>query len=171
MKHLFVLSLLCMQFLLASAQKDSVAMNPAKRTYQVLKNQEITIMETNEGRDIFPEMIKGKKLVFQYQYKAAENPMMTDDELFESIMFQVEPFTKSFTLKGDALLKSNATFNRSCFCRDRGYFLVTGGYIKGKKINSTTYAIEFNLTFKSPEYRGGQVVQKRLKAHFRIASN
>jgi hypothetical protein len=152
MKNLFLLiSLLIGTFVFA--QNDSI--NPERVSYEFFSGKSIDIKK-NEG-SIYPEMISGDKIVFQYSIQHAERPAISDDEMFESVLFEVDSNWKKFTFKKKMAL-SKATYQLGCFCIGRGYHVIDGGYIKGKKLTNGNYLIEADVFIK---YDTG--VKKKIK--------
>ena len=131
---------------LAWAQTDKL--NPEKKTMEFFPASSLVI--TNTNGTIYPEIKSGDKVVFQFTRQAAENPMVSDDEMTESLVFEADANWKTFEYRKKILL-SKATYQLGCFCAERGYFTVTGGYIKGKKLANGNYLIDANvsITFKN----------------------
>lgn len=119
--------------------------NPEKITYVFFKNKTINLVGNQADRSLYPDMKEGKKVVFHYTKRHAESPAMSDDEVSESVLFEVDATWNSFVFM-KKLPMSKATYNLSCFCVERGYFDITGGYIKGKKLANGNYQIEADAT-------------------------
>ncbi len=128
------------------AQTDKL--NPEKKIMEFFPASSLVI--TNTNGTLYPEIKSGDKVVFQFTRQAAENPMVSDDEMTESLVFEADANWKTFEYRKKILL-SKATYQLGCFCAERGYFTVTGGYIKGKKLANGNYSIEANVsvTFKN----------------------
>jgi hypothetical protein len=152
MKNLFLLISL-LTGTLVFAQNDSI--NPERVSYEFFSGKSIDIKK-NEG-SIYPEMISGDKIVFQYSKQHAERPAISDDEMFESVLFEVDSTWKKFTFKKKMAL-SKATYQLGCFCIGRGYHIIDGGYIKGRKLTNGNYLIEADVFIK---YDTG--VKKKIK--------
>lgn len=154
----FNVILLCVWSLLAGAQGER--MNPEKISYTFTKNKRIEWKGSEADRSFYPEVQDGNMVVFTYTKQSAENPDMTDDEKSESIMFEVNPSWNSFIFI-KKLPMSKATYNLGCFCAERGYFKISGGYIRGRKLANGHYFVEADaeITFsngvkKSVKFKG-----------------
>jgi hypothetical protein len=143
----------------AFAQTDTLTLE--KITREFFPHQTIEL-KTNEGR-VVPEMKAGDKVVFQYSKQSAENPMVSDDEMFESVLFEANAEWNSFEYRKKMAL-SKATYQLGCFCVERGYFEIKKGYIKGKKLRNGNYFIEANVTFT---FKNGQSKSIKFKGEFK----
>lgn len=145
-KLLFVL--ICLVSVDLPAQEDKL--NPEKSTFVFFRDKTILLSGTQAERSLYPEMKEGSKVVFHYTKQHAEDPAMSDDEMTESVMFEVDASWNSFIFI-KKLPMSKATYHLGCFCAERGYFNITGGYIKGKKLANGNYLIEADasITFNN----------------------
>lgn len=146
--------------LLLTAQGDK--MNPEKITNVFFKNKTINLVGAQSDRSLYPDMKAGNMVVFHYTKKHAENPDMSDDEMSESVMFEVDASWNNFIFM-KKLPMSKATYNLGCFCVERGYFNITGGYIKGKKLANGNYYIEADATIT---YNNGNKKAIKFKGEF-----
>ena len=144
----------------ALAQTDKL--NPEKITREFFLQKTIEL-KGNEGT-VFPEMKAGDKVVFQYSKQSAENPMVSDDEMFESVLFEANAEWNSFEFRKKMVL-SKATYQLGCFCVERGYFEIKSGYIKGKKLRNGNYFIEANVAFT---FKNGQSKSIKFKGEFKV---
>lgn len=158
-KILFIVALVC-SFRLA-AQEEQDTLTPEQITYEYFTGQTIEL-KNNEGR-VYPEMKAGNKLVFQYSKRSAENPRISDDEMYESVVFEVDSSWKKFTFKKKLSL-SKATYNLGCFCIGRGYYQVNSGTIKGRKLDNGNFYVEADLTIV---YSGGNKRRIKFKGEFK----
>lgn len=161
MKNLFLLISL-LTGTLVFAQNDSI--NPERVSYEFFSGKSIDIKK-NEG-SIYPEMISGDKIVFQYSKQHAERPAISDDEMFESVLFEVDSTWKRFTFKKKMAL-SKATYQLGCFCIGRGYHIIDGGYIKGRKLTNGNYLIEADVFIK---YDTGVKKKIKFKGEFKAVN-
>lgn len=155
------------------AQESPSKPNPARKEALIFRNSTLLLKQgdANDSLNFYPKMGKGSAWVFQYNYTAPEYPEMSDDEYFESFMFQIpQPKGTAFSLKGKDLAKANATFQKSCFCADRGYFRITEGSIVGKKINSNTWSVTVNIVIPAKNEQSAGAVKKKFTARYRIQS-
>lgn len=104
---------------------------------------------TQEEKYVSFEVKPGKNLVFHFEYDKHDNPMITDDEYYEHIYFEVKPECNSFVIHEEDLKTACALFGRLCFCPDSGYHFIEQGCIYGYKINDHTWNISLNLTASS----------------------
>jgi hypothetical protein len=158
MKQLIFLTCLLLQ-LATQAQTDSIT--PARLGYDFFTNKTITFIEND--KKLYPEIKDGKMVVFQYSKQHAENPEISDDELYESVQFEVDPTWNNFIFKKKLDL-CKPVYNFSCFCIGRGYYKPVSGYIKGKKLPNGNYFIEGNLTIK---YETGTTKKVTFKGEFK----
>ena len=122
-------------------------------------------LKVDEHYNFYAEVAGGKDLVFEYYMRADEYVERSDDEYTEKILFSVPKKATSFFYT-DTTLK--AAFLRGCFCPDRGWHLFSDGFIKGKKINSTTWHVEIDVMTKPDLSRNSNAVTKRFKANYMI---
>jgi hypothetical protein len=87
----------------------------------------------------------GNNLVFEYSYKYPDNPNIEDDEYSETIKFEIKSDLDSFLISNENLPACNAVFGKFCFCAEWGYHQITGGCIKGLKINENEWQIDINV--------------------------
>lgn len=160
-KILFIVALVC-SFRLA-AQEEQDTLTPEQVTYEYFTGQTIELKD-NEGR-VYPEMKAGDKLVFQYSKRSAENPRISDDEMYESVVFEVDSSWKSFTFR-KKIAQSKATYNLGCFCIGRGYYKVNRGTIKGRKLSNGNFYVEADLTVT---YSSGNKRRIQFKGEFKAA--
>ncbi|MBP9185833.1 MAG: hypothetical protein KBE91_02000 [Bacteroidia bacterium] len=142
MKNLFLIFTLFFGTVLF-AQQDSI--NPERVTYEFYKAK--TIIHINNEGSVYPEIKDGNMVVFQYNKHHAENPMISDDELHESLMFEVDSTWRNFVFKKKMAL-SKATYQLGCFCIGRGYHIIDGGTIRGKKLANGNYYITADVYIK-----------------------
>jgi hypothetical protein len=128
--------------------------NKGFRTFKAFPCKKLQF-NMNDSFSFSAQMLPGKKMVFEYYYKADEDEYMSDDEYVERIYFEVPAGATNFHLH-DSTLK--AAYLRSCFCMDRGWHRVASGYIHGKKINSKTWEVEISITTeKEPDRSAGPI--------------
>lgn len=118
-----------------------------------------------EEQNFYTQTLAGDSLLFEYYKRNDERAEMSDDEYAEKIVFAVARNAKAFNYTGETL---KAAFLRSCFCPDRGWHEISDGFIKGKKINATTWQIEMDVMTKADPSRNAQAVTRRLKAMFKV---
>jgi hypothetical protein len=161
MRNLFLLISLLTGTLIF-AQNDSI--NPERVSYEFFSGKSIDIKK-NEG-SIYPEMISGDKIVFQYSKQHAERAAISDDEMYESVLFEVDSTWKKFIFKKKMAL-SKATYQLGCFCIGRGYHVIDGGYIKGRKLTNGNYLIEADVFIK---YDTGVKKKIKFKGEFKAVN-
>jgi hypothetical protein len=159
MKTLFF-SLLSVAFFTVFAQPK---INKGETLYRIYTNKSLQII--NDSENFSAQIDTGKDLVFEYYMRADERADMSDDEYTEKILFSAPKNVKSFNYTGKTL---NAVFLRGCFCMDRGWHPISDGFIKGKKINSTTWIVEMDIMTKADPSRNANAITKKIKATFKI---
>ncbi|MEI6507247.1 MAG: hypothetical protein WCO54_02115 [Bacteroidota bacterium] len=161
MKKLLLPILIC--FSIATfAQKSKI--NKGETWYHIFTGKSLEI-KTDNQKNFSAQVIDGNDLVFEYGMRADENPDLTDDEYTEKILFSVPKNAKSF-MYTDTTLK--AAFLRGCFCIDRGWHNVNTGFIKGKKINATTWQVEIDVMTQPNIERNFRPIAKKFKAVFKV---
>lgn len=111
-------------------------------------NSSINVFE-NEAEINNAVIEPGKFIVFQYRFNNNDDPLIADDEYTEILQFEIDPELERFTISGNSLKQSRAVYGEFCFCLDSGFLWITDGCIKGKKINSTRWQIEINISAKT----------------------
>lgn len=144
------------------AQTDSIT--PARINYTFFSDK--TLLFTANEQKLYPELKDGKMVVFQYSKQHAENPSISDDELYESVQFEVNPTWNNFIFRKKLPL-CKPIYNLSCFCIGRGYYQPVSGYIKGKKLPNGNYFIEADLLIK---YESGNTKKITFKGEFTSAN-
>lgn len=128
---------------IANAQTD--LKNPERKMYEFFPSSKIEVIQNADN--FYPEIKAGEKVVFKYTFHASENPMVTDDELSENVIFEVDASWNSFVfIKKLAMAKP--MYQLGCFCAERGYYEITGGKIRGKKLKNGNYAIAGKVTMQ-----------------------
>jgi hypothetical protein len=167
---LIVLALLNITYLSAqvkSPKKEKVT--PEIKTFKINKGSSIKL---NQADNIYfdYDVIKGNKMVFDYNFKAKDRESVADDEYRERIVFQIDSKTKSFVLTGDSLIAAKAYYTRSCFCLDRGNYKINGGSIKGKLINANTWKVDLDLIITPSAERGVEPLTVKVSGTFKLSN-
>jgi hypothetical protein len=166
---LLILALLNITWLSAQVKttiKEKI--NPEIKTFKVNKQSSIKL---NQADNIYfdYDIIKGKKLVFDYNFKAKDRESVADDEFRERIVFELDSKTKSFVLTGDSLLLAKAYFTRSCFCLDRGNYKINGGSIKGNLTKANTWKVDMDLIITPSSERGGEPFTIKVSGTYKLS--
>jgi len=167
---LLVLALLNITWLSAQVKlpkKEKVT--PEIKTFKVNKSSSIKL---NQADNIYfdYDVIKGNKLVFDYNFKAKDRESVADDEYRERIVFELENKTKSFVLTGDSLLEAKAYYTRSCFCLYRGNYKINGGSIKGKLVKANMWKVDLDLIITPSPERGGEPFIVKVSGTFKLSN-
>jgi hypothetical protein len=145
----------CGKYLKSTISKDDCLINtttdftperiPQTNDYllQVYENASIFIFEN--GEELTVQIDSGNKLVFEYSYNRAINPLMVDAGYNETILFEVDAVSKKFLLKGSALEGAKAVYGNLCYCPDAGYHLIKEGCIRGRKSGRDEWQVEMNV--------------------------
>jgi len=153
---------LCLFLWQASALQENL--NPEKIERLVFSSKTIELLD-NEG-NLVPQMKPGNMVVLQYSKQHAEDPNMSDDELHESVLFEVNPAWNSFVYRKKIAL-SKATYQLGCFCAERGYYRITGGFIRGKKLANGKYYIQADVSFT---FKNGVTKKIKFSGEFKPAA-
>ncbi len=171
MNKILLSTLLLIGIANANAQGINNVPNPAKTETNVFKQSQIEINDDDENFNL--KVVNGEMWVFQYFHRFEEYPDVTDDERSEGFLFQIAPVFlfqagNSFEISGTQIEQAKTTFNKSCFCPDRGFFKITEGTITGIKLNDTTWEInaDFIIPAKGELSAGAQ--KKTLTAIFYV---
>ncbi len=143
MKKWLSLSLVFMVTLYMDAHQ--LQTSPMKETFEWFGNK--TINQINNEGQYYTELKEGDKVVLQYSKSYPQDDNIADDEMYESLLFEVDANWKNFVFRNKINL-SKATYNLGCFCAERGYYQVQNGdgFIRGKKLSNGNYEIEASLT-------------------------
>lgn len=164
---LALLNITCLSAQVKSPKKEKVT--PEIKTFKVIKGSSIKL---NQADKIYFDynIIKGKKLVFDYNFKAKDRESVADDEYRERIVFELDSKTKSFVLTGDSLLAANAFYSRSCFCLDRGNYKINGGCINGKLIKANAWKVDMDLIITPVPEHGGEPFTVKVSGTFKLSN-
>lgn len=92
-----------------------------------------------------PVISKGNKTIFKYTF-TKQNKKIQDSFYSEIIYAELNSTITEINLKNEQLEKIKLHFGRLCFCKGQtGYYPITKGYFKLKKINHNTIKIEINF--------------------------
>ncbi len=167
---LLILALLNITWLSAQIKTpNKEKVTPEKKTFKV---NEVSSIKLNQTDNIYfdYDVIKGNKLVFDYNFKAKDRESMADDEYRERIVFQLKNKTKSFVLTGDSLISAKAYYTRSCFCLDRGNYKINGGSIKGKLVKAKTWKVDMDLVITPSPERGGEPFTVKVSGTYKVSN-
>ncbi len=123
---------------------------------EIMNNKSITILDDSIGK-LYPKFENSEDYnVFKYTYIYEGRPEIADDSYEEAIYFQIPKDSKSLNIKDKELSEVKMLVQKSCFCRDAGYELVSNGNLKLEKLkNSYNIQLEFvskrNLKVKNLE--------------------
>lgn len=166
MKHL-ILALMLLPSLLLQAQQPEPKANPAKRKYVYQKKTSL-VKHTYDSIYFDVQYEAGKNMVFKYMYRAQEQPMIADDEYFESLEFEIAPPKfNTFIIRSDDFEKHKVIFNRSCFCPDAGPRQLHSGTISGKRNPGGTWTISMNVMIEPRPGKDGLPTNKKLVGLFK----
>lgn len=128
----------------------------------VIPNKTVEFKE-DPSHNFYAEIVDGKDLVFEYVMRADKHPERSDDDYMERIFFSVPKNVSTFYYH-DSTLK--AAYLLACFCPNRGWYKFSDGYIKGKKINPTTWKVEFDVMTKPDPSKQANAITKKFTANF-----
>jgi len=145
---------------LANAQQGKVI--KGVKFYRIISNSKLEFKKDAQN-NFYAEIVKGNDFVFEYLKSDDKHTDRTDDEHFERILFAVNKNKKKFYYS-DTTLK--AAFLIGCFCRERGWYTFSDGFIKGEKINTTTWKVEFDAMTKPDPSRLANAITRKFIANF-----
>jgi hypothetical protein len=162
MRNIFLVILI---FLFTNAQSQEGTIIKGGKWYTITPNKAVVLNEDAQ-HNFFAEVIEGKDLVFEYLMRADKHSDRTDDDYIEKIIFSVPKNAKSFYYTDTSI---KAAFLLGCFCPDRGWHAFGDGFIKGKKINSTTWKVELDVMTKPNPSRNANAITRKFTANFVLA--
>ncbi len=96
-------------------------------SFEVFKESNLKLSYDSTGK-LYPEIIKGDKMVIKYHYKRREIKNTSDGNYSEYVYFEIDPSNKQVILKDSELQDVKMTFGRICYCKgSMGYFPVKEG--------------------------------------------
>ncbi len=167
-KNLSILILVLFCFV-ANAQTEKI--NPEKKSFKITR-QSMIQFKTQDSINPDYEILKGAKndFVFEYNFNAAENPELSDDEFFQSMTFQVSTKGNKFEYKGDKIKQAKMLFHIGCFCPESGTYFIQNGNLKGKKMNAKTWRVTLDFTYYPRNSQYAEPVFKKLSANFIVST-
>jgi len=87
----------------------------------------------------------GDKNIFQLTYSTQGDDGIADDEVYYTLVMELDALQNSFSAEGEELEDMNTHFRKACFCADVRYKTVTSGCIQGEKQSDGTWFIQGNL--------------------------
>jgi hypothetical protein len=81
-------------------------------------------------------------------------------------LFEVDSSWNKFVFK-KKIAMSKATYQLGCFCIGRGYHIIDGGFIKGRKLTNGNYLIEADVFIK---YDNGVKKKIKFKGEFKAVN-
>ncbi len=101
----------------------------------------------NQNDLLFAFSESGDNLVFEYRFVGAQRDLVADDEFVETILFEIDPQTNSFSLENSELQTINAFYQQFCFCQQAGSIAIDNGTISGAKIDDDSWQISIDISF------------------------
>ena len=125
---------------------------PDNDQYQLKFYKNSEVESTTNGSYTNAQIVSGNNLVFEYKYVFEDDPILSDDEYTEIILFEVNPDVNEFFISDEELLNANSMLGTICFCAPSGFFNISDGWIKGKKLNENEWQIDLSVSYDF-EYR------------------
>ncbi|MGI9531233.1 hypothetical protein [Lutimonas sp.] len=96
-------------------------------SFEVFKESNLKLAYDSSGK-LFPDIIKGDKIVIKYHYKRRKIENTADSDYSEYVYFEVDPNKKQVILKDSELQQVKMIFGRICYCKgSMGYFPIKEG--------------------------------------------
>lgn len=121
--------------------------NTSEYSLTFQENSAIEIKNNQNFNEV--SIIEGNKLVFEFKYVKDDEPFIADDELTETILFEIDDNSDSFELIDNDLEDASVVFGRFCFCVDAGYHLISNGCINGQKLADDKWQINMSIVYKA----------------------
>lgn len=148
------------------AQTNTDSFNPAVTIAKVKKKSAIK-MNTQDSINPDFEVVRGTHLVFEYEFRAKEYINMADDEMVERLIFEVLPKGNRFDFNTSSIKDIKLIYTLSCFCAERGNYVIKYGNVSGRKVGKRTWDVQFNFTYFT---RGSDTPKhKKFRAKFRTS--
>lgn len=162
MRNILLISLTLITTLIFAQERK---INKGETWYRIYPRKFVE-MKADQQNNFYANVIDSANFIeFEYYKRADEYEDMTDDEYMEKILFSVPKNAKSFNYT-DVSLK--AAYLRSCFCADRGWHDINVGFIKGKKINATTWNVEIDIMTKPDMARKAAPLTMKFNATYKV---
>lgn len=113
---------------------------------EVLDNTTMDLKEDTIGQLYVRMNDKEGNTVVKHIYRFTGRPEIADDGYEEVVYFEIKNSVKNLNVSDDDLARHNLIVQKSCFCRDAGYELITSGKLDLKQ---TKYGYDVSIAYKS----------------------
>lgn len=127
---------------------------------ELIKGKSISLFKDSIGKDYIKLEKNENYNVIKYIYKYKGNPKIADDSYLETIHFEMPASAKELNLEDKELSQAKLIAQKSCFCKDAGYELITQGELS---VSKSKKAYEVNIDFESKKNIKVKSVQTRVK--------
>ncbi len=111
--------------------------------YSLKENSKIEY--SNDEYHGFATVKAGNNLVFELILGTEGLPLVIDDELTQTLYFEIDALQESFSAEGEDLDLLNVRFQRSCYCSDTRFKEPVSGCMQGQKIDATQWRVQGSL--------------------------
>ena len=114
-------------------------------SFSIVENAQIIERDTNENPFPFARD-NGDNLVFVYQKEDPGEPNIIDDELFETLQFQIDPELDNFSFENEEVEQTLAFYQESGTLIGKQE-VINRGVIEGIKIDSLKWEVTIDVEF------------------------
>ncbi len=113
---------------------------------EVLDNKTIALKEDTIGQLYVQMNEKEGNKVVKHIYRFTGRPEIADDGYEEIVYFEIKNSVKNLKASNENLAEHNLIIQKSCFCKDAGYELITSGKLD---LTHTKYGHDVSIAYKS----------------------
>ena len=106
----------------------------------------------------------GDNLVFEYTLSIAPDPELQDSGFYETVVFEIAPGAREFSVSDDDLQFIKSYYRHVCFCEITESIEIDSGVISGIKIDATSWEINIDVNVRI--YEEGPLVNKKVSGNF-----
>jgi hypothetical protein len=118
------------------------AQTPPKKTFYYKNRSALVIKEVADAPVVEFETVKGKNLVFFYEWQSARNPQIADGESTHKLYFEIPARTRNMTATGkEELGKYDTVRCRICFCVEGGCRKPSDGVLTVTRLKGKKYEV------------------------------
>jgi hypothetical protein len=113
---------------------------------ELISNKTLVLKEDTIGKLYVNLIDKEGTHVVKYYYVKKSQPEIADSGYAEVVFFEIDDEETSMELKANDLKQAKLIVQKSCFCPEAGYEMITNGHLIVNKSNKT---YDISLTFSS----------------------
>ncbi|MCG9909781.1 MAG: hypothetical protein MH137_00640 [Flavobacteriales bacterium] len=131
----------------------AAAQTPPKKTFQYKTQSALRVKDVADAPVVEFETVKGKNLVFFYEWQSARNPQIADGESTHILYFEIPARTRNITASGKKELeKYNTVRCRMCFCVEGGCRKPSEGELTVTRLKGKKYEVTYKDNPEDRDY-------------------